>query len=153
MSDTQLSILDTRSIFGDMGSMQEFAHLIRLEMERQGIEGQQIAESLEIGQSMVSDIVNAKKKNPPSPEIFKGIGRALGLSQVRMLQALGYLDLDSAETDARALPAQVEQILRDIDWNDDAIRDAVNVLSLVRRGQRGYTKTIDPSEYQRKSRE
>jgi len=133
--------------------MQEFAHLIRLEMERQGIEGQQIADSLEIGQSMVSDIVNAKKKNPPSPEIFKGIGRALGLSQARMLQALGYLDPESSEADPRVIPVQVEQILRDIDWNDDAIQDAVNVLNLVRRGQRGFTKTIDPAKFERKLKE
>ncbi len=156
MTDIQLSILDTGFILGFMGSMQEYAHLIRSEMERQGIGGQQIADTLGIGQSMVSDIVNGKKKNPPSPEVFKGIGRILGISPVRMMESLGYLDPHGDREGEEPLnrtdiPDEVALALRGIEWDPETTRDVASVISVIAKRRQGFPRqNYGPSTHERK---
>lgn len=150
-----MSILEPTFILGVMGSMQEFAQLLRSEMERQGIEGQEIATKLELGPSLVSDILNAKKKNPPAPEVFKGFGRVLGISQEQMLQALGYLDEkpeDAAAWDA-TIPQAVREALQGIDWSTStAVTRTLVMLQTVRDAQRGgmLSQMHDPSEVEQR---
>ena len=83
--------------------------------------GAEVAKTLGIGVSMVSDFVNAKR-NPPPPELLRGFGNPLGMSQTGMMEALGYLDPAPAKGKEAsleaAIPREGQDALAAIDWSN-----------------------------------
>lgn len=108
--------------------MNELARLIRQEIDRQGMDDADVAKAVGISPSMLSDIVNGKKKNPLAPEILSGFSRVLGVPKTKMLQVLGYLDAPDSEIARYDVSTPKGRLLDLIDRYSWTPQDAMSVI-------------------------
>lgn len=82
--------------------MLEFGNLIREARERTHKSALHVALAADITQSMLSDFERGKKANPPSPEVMSALSTELGIPEIEMLRAIGYL------ADEHSLPSAID---------------------------------------------
>ena len=77
--------------------MNDLGELVKAERERQGIKAYALAFAVGETASWISRLEKGEMVHPPEPEPFAKLATALGLTERRMLRAIGYL---STEEDA-----------------------------------------------------
>jgi len=83
-------------MMGDMAGMTEFGALIRRAREQRGLTGAELAARIDRPHSFLVRIERGQNANPPDPQTFADLARALGLPTRVMLEALGYWADDTA---------------------------------------------------------
>lgn len=76
---------------------QTLGQFVRVWMDRRGLKPRDLAQALDRSESYISLLVNDRVKIPP-PDVIDGLAKALDVSEIQLLQKVGYLsDIKSAE--------------------------------------------------------
>jgi len=71
-------------------SMDDFGALVRTAREQRRMRSYDLAYALGLTPSWVSKLERGDLTHPPAPTVLAGLSRCLGLSQVEMLEEIGY---------------------------------------------------------------
>ena len=88
--------------------MREFGELLR---EARGhTSAQSVALAVGVSYSMIADFERGAKTHPPTPDVLAKLATALGLTERRMLRAIGYLSTeDDVMAESLAVLDPIEQ--------------------------------------------
>lgn len=117
--------------------MREFGNLIVRTRQARGMRGSDLGDAIGRSVNYISRLERGTMSNPPEPQDFIKLSNVLGLSRLRMLRTLGYLDdidLDENEGPAYQIgPDDVRAKLLDVvaGLPDEDVEAAVRVLEVV----------------------
>jgi transcriptional regulator with XRE-family HTH domain len=88
---------------------QTLGEFIRTWMERRGVKPRDLANLLRRSESYISMLVNDRVKIPP-PDVVDGLAKALDVSEIQLLQKVGYLS-DSKAAEASPQNERLEELV------------------------------------------
>lgn len=122
MLQLQKSILQERQFEANIGVMERnaFGELVRSTRERKRLKSYELASLMGKQPSFLSRIETGAMKETPAPDVLRALHEHLGLGELEMLRALGYLGTlkddgrHAAITDRQA--EEIAGLVREIDW-------------------------------------
>ncbi len=137
----EYSIGNTVSIGGNgsnLISMRTLASYVIQRREALGLKQNELALRADLPANMVNRIEKGVTKLP-SPDFRRRLAKGLGVSHLDILVAAGELEPEEVRSagaegvvDERPVPIEVRELIQSIDWTQDNILSAVNILRLVR---------------------
>lgn len=100
--------------------MAALGQLIRETREIRGLEAQSLAQQIGVSKGTISNLERGVIKTTPDAGMLRSLSGALGISVEKMLEVLGYLDVDASKADPPALAA-VRAILEGREFTDKQI--------------------------------
>lgn len=137
--ESRLSILNRESMMSLIGGSwvdkDRFGELVRQAREARGIKAFELADLMHTHGSAISRLENGTFKETPAPDVLAQLSEHLGLEQIDMLRALGYLperDAMSASAEPDELRDQMTALVRQVRWREKP--DLAHSLITVMRG-------------------
>lgn len=116
----------------EMDEMERFGALVRDRRMQLRMKAEDVASAIGRPMSFLSRIENGKNSNPPDPQVFHDLAKALNLHRADMLVALGYLESDIDQEQFES-PAERDLLrtIRAMDWTPAKIAAAVTMLDAL----------------------
>lgn len=100
-----------------MSGMQTLGELVRAARQAKGWNQRQLSDALGRDTSYVSRLETDQAKETPTPESLDVLRRVLGLSNTRMLEALGYLKGPSEPEQQNGPKAHLQAVIDQFAWD------------------------------------